>query len=105
VASLPSRSRFIGQYLAENVVADMALKEPCVDAVDGVLDVYNLAADMGGMGFIEALSEEERLKYRQFTYYIQLRNWDGQLLASHEPIIDNLGPPAPGSGRYEGSAP
>jgi hypothetical protein len=64
-----------------------------------------VTVEASGMGFIEALSEEERLKYRQFVYYIQLRNWDGQLLASHEPIIDNLGPPAPGGNRYEGSAP
>jgi nucleoside-diphosphate-sugar epimerase len=38
---------------AENRVADLALKEPCIDAVEGISDVYNLAADMGGMGFIE----------------------------------------------------
>jgi GDP-D-mannose 3', 5'-epimerase len=38
---------------AENRVADLALKEPCVEVVDGIADVYNLAADMGGMGFIE----------------------------------------------------
>jgi nucleoside-diphosphate-sugar epimerase len=38
---------------AENRVADLALKEPCVEVVDGIADIYNLAADMGGMGFIE----------------------------------------------------
>jgi GDP-D-mannose 3', 5'-epimerase len=38
---------------AENRVADLALKEPCAEAVEGIADVYNLAADMGGMGFIE----------------------------------------------------
>jgi GDP-D-mannose 3', 5'-epimerase len=38
---------------AENRVADLALKEPCQEVVDGIADVYNLAADMGGMGFIE----------------------------------------------------
>ena len=38
---------------AESRVADLALKESCVDVVDGISDVYNLAADMGGMGFIE----------------------------------------------------
>jgi GDP-D-mannose 3', 5'-epimerase len=38
---------------AESVVADLALKEPCIEVVDGIADVYNLAADMGGMGFIE----------------------------------------------------
>jgi GDP-D-mannose 3', 5'-epimerase len=38
---------------AENRVANLALKEPCQEVVDGIADVYNLAADMGGMGFIE----------------------------------------------------
>jgi GDP-D-mannose 3', 5'-epimerase len=38
---------------AENRVADLAVKESCQEAVDGITDVYNLAADMGGMGFIE----------------------------------------------------
>jgi nucleoside-diphosphate-sugar epimerase len=38
---------------ADNVVADLALIEPCRAACQGVGEVYNLAADMGGMGFIE----------------------------------------------------
>src|SRR5688500_15568220 len=38
---------------AENVVADLKLRENCISACEGVDDVYNLAADMGGMGFIE----------------------------------------------------
>src|SRR3954471_21900109 len=38
---------------AENAVMDLRLADACDDAVDGVVDVYNLAADMGGMGFIE----------------------------------------------------
>jgi len=37
----------------ENVVADLKLKENCERAVDGASGVYQLAADMGGMGFIE----------------------------------------------------
>lgn len=37
----------------ENVVADLKLKEACVAACEGADRVYNLAADMGGMGFIE----------------------------------------------------
>jgi nucleoside-diphosphate-sugar epimerase len=37
----------------ENVQADLKLKEACQSACDGVSEVYNLAADMGGMGFIE----------------------------------------------------
>ncbi|MEX2170251.1 MAG: NAD-dependent epimerase/dehydratase family protein [Pirellulales bacterium] len=37
----------------ENVVADLKLRESCEAACDGASEVYNLAADMGGMGFIE----------------------------------------------------
>lgn len=38
---------------AENVVSDLQYLDGCREAVDGVEWVYNLAADMGGMGFIE----------------------------------------------------
>jgi nucleoside-diphosphate-sugar epimerase len=38
---------------AENVVADVSLRESAFDAVRGARYVFNLAADMGGMGFIE----------------------------------------------------
>ena len=38
---------------AHNVVADLNLKEACEAAVDGRDAVYNLACNMGGMGFIE----------------------------------------------------
>ncbi|MBI4503267.1 MAG: NAD-dependent epimerase/dehydratase family protein, partial [Gemmatimonadetes bacterium] len=37
----------------ENVVADLKLKEKAERACEGVQTVYQLAADMGGMGFIE----------------------------------------------------
>jgi GDP-D-mannose 3', 5'-epimerase len=37
----------------ENVVADLKDRRACDAATKGVSDVYNLAADMGGMGFIE----------------------------------------------------
>ncbi len=37
----------------ENVVGDLQLREECQAACRGVSDVYNLACDMGGMGFIE----------------------------------------------------
>jgi GDP-D-mannose 3',5'-epimerase len=32
---------------------DLRHREQCLEAVDGIGDVYHLAADMGGMGFIE----------------------------------------------------
>jgi GDP-D-mannose 3',5'-epimerase len=38
----------------DNHVADLRSLETCQRAVDGVKHVYNLACDMGGMGFIEA---------------------------------------------------
>lgn len=38
---------------AENVVADLSLLEEAVRHTDGAREVYMLAADMGGMGFIE----------------------------------------------------
>ena len=38
---------------AQNVVADLQHREHCDAAVDGVDRVFNLACDMGGMGFIE----------------------------------------------------
>lgn len=37
----------------DNLVLDLRLKENCVTAVNGYNEVFNLAADMGGMGFIE----------------------------------------------------
>jgi GDP-D-mannose 3', 5'-epimerase len=38
---------------AENLVLDLTDKENCYQAVNGYHEVFNLAADMGGMGFIE----------------------------------------------------
>ncbi len=38
---------------ADNRVLDVSLLEAAEEAVDGVGEVFNLAADMGGMGFIE----------------------------------------------------
>src|SRR6266568_3621154 len=37
----------------ENLQLDLAEKEACRTALRGAAGVYNLAADMGGMGFIE----------------------------------------------------
>lgn len=38
---------------ADNLVLDLRLRENCYQAVNGCNEVFNLAADMGGMGFIE----------------------------------------------------
>ncbi|NLG97677.1 MAG: NAD-dependent epimerase/dehydratase family protein [Chloroflexi bacterium] len=37
----------------QNICMDLSEKENAVRAVEGAVEVYNLAADMGGMGFIE----------------------------------------------------
>jgi GDP-D-mannose 3', 5'-epimerase len=39
---------------AENLVLDLSGADACLAACEGVGTVYNLASDMGGMGFIEA---------------------------------------------------
>jgi nucleoside-diphosphate-sugar epimerase len=38
---------------AENLVMDLKVRSNCDEACRGAVEVYNLAADMGGMGFIE----------------------------------------------------
>ena len=39
---------------AQNEVADLSKADACLTHVAGVDEIYNLAADMGGMGFIES---------------------------------------------------
>jgi nucleoside-diphosphate-sugar epimerase len=38
---------------AENRILDLQLRDSCMEAVQGIDGVFQLAADMGGMGFIE----------------------------------------------------
>jgi nucleoside-diphosphate-sugar epimerase len=38
---------------AENLTLNLEEKEACITAINGCDSIYNLAADMGGMGFIE----------------------------------------------------
>ena len=38
---------------SDNLVLDLRLRENCYQAVNGYNEIFNLAADMGGMGFIE----------------------------------------------------
>lgn len=42
----------------ENLSLDLSCRENCVRAVEDAAEVYNLAADMGGMGFIEKFRVE-----------------------------------------------
>jgi GDP-D-mannose 3', 5'-epimerase len=43
---------------AENICADLSQPDACREIVKGMIEVYNLAADMGGMGFIETHKAE-----------------------------------------------
>jgi nucleoside-diphosphate-sugar epimerase len=42
----------------ESLSMDLSEKDHCIRAVEGAAEVYNLAADMGGMGFIERFRVE-----------------------------------------------
>lgn len=42
----------------EDLQLDVSIRENCVKACNGAVEVYNLAADMGGMGFIERFRVE-----------------------------------------------
>lgn len=56
---------------AENLVLDLQNAEACDRAVTGASVVYNLAADMGGMGFIEANKAKCMLSVLINTHLIQ----------------------------------
>jgi len=43
---------------AESLCMDLSINENAIEAVKGATEVYNLAADMGGMGFIERFRVE-----------------------------------------------
>ena len=43
---------------AENVSLDLSLRETCLEGLAGAHEVYDLAADMGGIGFIETHKAE-----------------------------------------------
>ena len=42
----------------QNLCLDVSLEDNCKRACEGAVEVYNLAADMGGMGFIERFRVE-----------------------------------------------
>src|SRR6266852_261466 len=54
----------------ENQVGDLALLEPCQAAAKGARMIYNLAADMGGMGFIETHKAECMLSVLVSTHML-----------------------------------
>src|SRR6266568_939044 len=55
----------------ENIVADLKVKEACVAACCGADVVYQLAADMGGMGFIEHNKARCMLSVLTSTHMLQ----------------------------------
>lgn len=50
-----------------------------------------VTVEASAMGFAAAYPDP--VQYPGFTYHIELRDWNGKLLASHDPAIDNLGGP------------
>jgi nucleoside-diphosphate-sugar epimerase len=55
----------------DNVVADLRVSEQCRRVCHGVSEVYQLAADMGGMGFIERHKAECMLSVLIDTHMLQ----------------------------------
>ena len=54
----PLREWYLRVPGAENLCLDLSLEENCRRACEGAAEVYSLAADMGGMGFIERFRVE-----------------------------------------------
>src|SRR6202048_3408337 len=61
----------------ENQVGDLALLEPCRAAAKGARMIYNLAADMGGMGFIETHKAECMLSVLVSTHMLMAAREQG----------------------------
>jgi GDP-D-mannose 3', 5'-epimerase len=59
------------QQEAENLVLDLRLADACDEALAGADIVYNLAADMGGMGFIETHKADCMLSVLINTHLLQ----------------------------------
>src|SRR4029079_4523657 len=56
---------------AENLTRDVSLLEHCREVLaGGAGEVYNLAADMGGMGFIESHKADCMLSLRTSTHVL-----------------------------------
>lgn len=55
---------------AENLIRDLRLTEACNEACSGAATVYNLAADMGGMGFIENFKADCMLSVLPSTHML-----------------------------------
>jgi GDP-D-mannose 3',5'-epimerase len=49
---------YIQDYCTEKLILDLRIKEKCLKATKNIDKVYNLAANMGGIGFITAVGAE-----------------------------------------------
>ena len=49
---------YIQDYCTEKLILDLRIKENCLKATKNIDKVYNLAANMGGIGFITAVGAE-----------------------------------------------
>jgi nucleoside-diphosphate-sugar epimerase len=61
----------------ESLSLDLSEKENCWRVVEGAAEVYNLAADMGGMGFIEKFRVECLRSILINTHLIEASYWAG----------------------------
>ena len=61
----------------ESLCLDLSEKESCIRACEGAWEVYNLAADMGGMGFIERFRIECLRSVLINTHMIEAANRAG----------------------------
>jgi nucleoside-diphosphate-sugar epimerase len=61
----------------ENLSMDLSYRDNCKRAVEGAVEVYNLAADMGGMGFIERFRVECLRSILINTHLIEAAYWAG----------------------------
>jgi GDP-D-mannose 3', 5'-epimerase len=61
----------------ENLSLDLSYQDNCKRVVEGAIEVYNLAADMGGMGFIERFRVECLRSVLINTHMIEASYWAG----------------------------
>lgn len=61
----------------ESLCLDLSYRDNCKRAVEGAVEVYNLAADMGGMGFIERFRVECLRSILVNTHLIEAAYWAG----------------------------
>jgi nucleoside-diphosphate-sugar epimerase len=61
----------------ENLCLDLSFRDNCKRAVEGAVEVYNLAADMGGMGFIERFRVECLRSILINTHMLEAAYWAG----------------------------